>query len=441
MTAMRVRIVAVLWVALAGCGGSGCGMTPEAGTPLLDANDADPGTAACPWIAEHVYPHPSDVLFEPSRVVRLDLELDPADYQFLLDNPDLEEYRPAAVVFCGERLEGAGLRFKRSSLPSADLPEGYPKNPMLVDLSEFNPGQKLRGLRHINLEYGGDLMLVAERMSWESLRESGVTASRVNHVGLWVNGAYTGVFTNVERVDRSYVAFRFGNDAGNLYKHQYCGTFVWEGPDPAPYLADARCYEKKTNEAAADYADLIHLIDVVNNTPDDQLEAALPEVLNLDAWIPLMAGMQVLAYGDTPNANGNNFYSYHSSTPDRFEIIPWDVDGGFFQPDAPCEHPADTIGWDLFRIGACHAYLPLFERVVGRPAWRQRYLDAARAFADGPFAETTYPARVDALVELLLPELAGDPWRDGDDAGMAAQIADLKDRHAQRLAAVRAQLP
>jgi spore coat protein CotH len=34
----------------------------------------------------------------------------------------------------------------------------------------------------------------------------------------------------------------------------------------------------------------------------------------------------VLGYGDSPNANGNNFFTYASATTGRFEIIPWDLD-------------------------------------------------------------------------------------------------------------------
>jgi hypothetical protein len=421
-------------VAVAACGGEG----PPGGGPDAPV-DADPGVAACPWIADKSYAHPSDVFFEPDVVVRLDLEIAQPDWDFLLANPDLEEYRPVSVTFCGQTVSGAGLRFKRSSHPAADLPDGYKKNPMLIHFDEFG-GERLRGLRHINLEYYEDRMLVAERMNWEVLRGAGVTASRVNSLSLRINGEIIGVFTNVERVNKSYLARHFAEDDGNLYKHQYCGTFVWEGPDPAAYTDDPRCYEKRTNETAADYGDLIHLIDVANNTPDDQLEAALPQVLDIDGWIRLAAALQTLGYGDTPNANGNNFYSYHAAD-GRFRLVPWDLDSGFFDPNAPCEHPADTIGWDIYRIGSCHAYLPLFQRVIARPAWRQAYNAAVRDVVDGPFAPATWTARADALAALLAPDMAQDPNRNADDAAFAATIVELKSSQQQRVDSVNAQLP
>jgi len=400
----------------------------------------DPWSEACPWVLDHSYARSSDAFFEPSVLLDLDLEMDPADYEWLLANPDLEEYRPGVLIVCGQRFEGVGLRFKKSTHPAADLPEGYPKNPMVIHLSEFAPGQKLRGLRHVNLEYGGDQMLVAERMNWESLGGFGLEVSRVGSAQLRVNGAIVGVFTNVERVDSAFVDQHFGDGDGNLYKHSYCGTFEWRGGDPNAYLDDPRCYEKKTNEVEADYSDLLHVIDVLNNTAGADLETALPEVLDVDAWIPLMASLQALGYGDTPNANANNFFTYDSATTGRFQIIPWDLDGGFWTDGAPCEHPADPLHWDLFRFASCYDTLPLFQRVVDRSTWRDRYLTAVRDFVDGPFAPEQYERRVREIVDLLAPGLANDPNRDGDDDAWAASIDALVSQQAERVGFVRQQL-
>jgi len=404
------------------------------------AGPTDPAAAYCPYISEHDYTHLSDAFFEPTVVIRIDVEMDPADWQYQLDHPDLEEYRPAAVIWCGQRVDGAGMRFKKSTHPNADLEEGYPKNPMVLDINEFTPGQRLRKLRKINLEYGSDQMLVAERLNWEMMAAFGRNVSRVNHARLYINDEYIGLFTNVERVDRSYANYHWGDNEGQIYKHSYCGTFKWNGSDASGYTGDPRCYAPKPDDSVTDYSDLIHVIDVVNNTPGGEVEATLPSVWNVDEWIPTMAALQVIGYGDTPNANGNNFYTYHPVPPGPAQVALWDLDGGYWWEGAPCEHPADVIGWDLFRIARCYSSLPLFDRVVAVPSWRQRYLDRARDFLVGPFDPPVFRARLAEIVDLISGPLAEDPNRRGDDAEWAADLDELETLQQARADNVRQQL-
>ena len=64
-------------------------------------------------------------------------------------------------------------------------------------------GQRLRGLRKLNLEYGNDGLIVGQRLNFEMLAAHGVTISRVNYADVYMNGDYLGVFINIERIDRS----------------------------------------------------------------------------------------------------------------------------------------------------------------------------------------------------------------------------------------------
>ncbi len=429
----------------AGSGGSSsAGSAGSAGSGGSGAaggqGGAHPWAADCPWVSEHDYDHPSDAFFEPDEIVRIDVEMAPSDWAYQLDNPDLEEYRAAAVTVCGQRLEGVGMRFKKSSHPGADLEDGYPKNPMVLDLNELAPGQRMLDLRKINLEYGSDLMLVAERMNWELLAGFGLDVSRVNHARLYMNDEYIGVFTNVERVDRSFAKIHWGSNDGQLYKHSYCGKFVYQGEDPGAYTTDPRCYAPKPSDSQTDFSDLIGVIAVLNETSDGEFPSAFSQVWEMDAWLGTMAALQVLGYGDTPNANGNNFYTFYPEAGGPTKLALWDLDMGFWQDDAPCEHPADTVGWDLFRIANCFSYLPLFHRVLEVDDWEQTYLDSARDFLLGPFDADAYAARADELVALLGAPLSSDPHRRGDDDEWATDIQHLKNRQAARVAHVREQL-
>jgi hypothetical protein len=428
------------------------GPAGEAGAPLLHVEYlppaceadgsclADPGVITCPFIGDGDQAHPSDAFFDRDQVVRIDLEMDPADWQFQLDNPDLEQYVPAALEFCGQRLEGVGMRFKKSTHPKADLPEGYKKNPMVFDLNEFNPGQKLRGLRKINIEYGNDQELVAQRLNWEMLADFGLNVSRVNSTRLFVNGEYIGVFTNIERVDRSYAKFHFGENDGQLYKHAYCGTFKYQGDDASAYTSDPRCYAPKPNDSVTDYSDIIEVMNQLNNTPASAFSSVFPQIWDVDEWIPTTAALQVIPYGDSPNANANNFYTYHPADggPARFAL--WDLDAGYWSTVQPCEKGADSIHWDLYRYSKCYQSLPLFERMIEVPEWNQTFQQAAYDFVVGPFAPAAFQARADALVALLAGPLSEDPNRSGDDAEWSEGVQALISAQASRADAVKSQL-
>ena len=433
-------VVALTWAS--GCTGEIAAGDSDGGPTAADAREIDPAVEFCPYIGEHDYVHPSDAFFEPNEVIRIDVTMAPDDWQYQLDNPDLEEYRPASVTFCGQQIDGAGMRFKRSTHPNSDLEEGYAKNPIVLDLNQFTPGQKLRSLRKINLEYGSDQLLVAQRLNWEMLADFDQDVARVNYARVYINGDYIGVFINIERVDRSYAQYHWGENDGQLYKHAYCGTFRYNGDSASGYTGDSRCYDPKPNDSVTDYADIIGVIDLLNNTPEAQLETALPTVWDVDAWIPTMAALQVIPYADSPNANGNNFYTYYPPNGGVTRVALWDMDAGYWTDGAPCESGASTVQWDLFGIAQCFRQdgLPLFDRVLAVPAWRQRYVDASRAFVQGPFAPAAVAARVEMLAEQLRLPLMEDPNRRGTDAQWQSALDDLVVRHAARVANVQAQL-
>ena len=382
----------------------------------------------------------ADALFDREQVVRFELEMAPSDWAFQLNNPDLEEYAPATLEFCGQRLEGVGMRFKKSTHPKADLPEGDPKNPMVLDLNRFNPGQKLRGLRKLNLEYGGDLELVGQRLNWEMLADFGLNVARVNSAELSVNGENIGVFTNIERIDRAYADHHFGEDDGQLFKHAYCGTFEYEGDEQSDYLSDPRCYNPVPSDSTTDFSELIGAIDQLNHSSDDEFPQVFPQIWDVEEWIRSTAALQVLVFGDSPNANANNFYTYFPADggPTRFAL--WDLDMGYWSTIQPCEREADSIQWELFQSSKCYDTLPLFERMVAHPEYKDEFLQAAYDFQVGPFAPATFQAHLETVITQLTAPLSRDPNRYGDDAQWTEEMTLLRDTQAARAAVVQEQL-
>ena len=62
-----------------------------------------------------------------------------------------------------------------------------------------------------------DASLMSERHATHFLRDMGLVASCVNHAELWINGAYYGIFANIENKDTYFLNRNYGESAGVLW--------------------------------------------------------------------------------------------------------------------------------------------------------------------------------------------------------------------------------
>ncbi len=130
-------------------------------------------------------------------------------------------------------------------------------------------------------------------MTYDMLNFAGVPASFASFAEMWIDftddtqpAEFWGVYTLIERVDRKFLASRFGNDNrnGNLYKasHAQRGPMdlIYYGPDITGYPTQngQYAYGKMTNEEENDYSDVIQLAYIIDgasyNTPEDFAQAS-----------------------------------------------------------------------------------------------------------------------------------------------------------------------
>lgn len=146
--------------------------------------------------------------------------------------------------------------------------------------------QKWEGLEKLNLNgEHNDPTISRAKICWDMMRGIGVPAPRANHVALYINGDYRGLYANVEHIDDELVQQRFGNRNGNLYKCLYPADLAYLGENPDNYkLAPngRRAYDLRTNEEEDDYSDLANLISIINLTPISELPCELEAVFNVD---------------------------------------------------------------------------------------------------------------------------------------------------------------
>jgi len=138
--------------------------------------------------------------------------------------------------------------------------------------------------------------------------------SRANHVRLYINEEYFGLYLNVEHIDEEFVDLRYGSKEGNLYKCLWPADLDYLGADPDLYKLEVfgrPVYQLKTNEDINDYTKLGEFINVLNNATTT-LPCNLEKVFNVDTYLKYIAFDILTGNWDGPIYNKNNFYLYEN---------------------------------------------------------------------------------------------------------------------------------
>ncbi|MGD8822155.1 MAG: CotH kinase family protein, partial [Anaerolineales bacterium] len=242
-----------------------------------------------------------------------------------------------------EEIDNVGLRMRgQFSMRVSGL-----KKPWKFDIDYYVDGQEFHNLKQLMfINNVGDPSMMREILTYDMLRFAGVNASHACFVEFWIDftdddqpAIFWGIYTMIERVDRKFLASRFGQDYrhGNLYKasHAQRGPMdlIYYGPtiEAFPTQNGMYAYGKITNEEEADYSDIVYLTYIIDGvdyeTPDD-FARALEQVFNVDSFLRYMAVMVTVSSWDIYPYTGNNFYLYNNPETGQFEWIPWDLTWG-----------------------------------------------------------------------------------------------------------------
>ncbi|MBK6621043.1 MAG: CotH kinase family protein [Saprospirales bacterium] len=210
-------------------------------------------------------------VFKDDVIPRIDILIPPDSLDIMLEsgNEQSNYHWHGTFLFDNgtmkDTVENIGFRLRGNTSRYAD------KKSFKVSFNTYETGRQWEGLEKLNLNgEHNDPTVARSKICWDLLRSMKVPASRSNHVDLYINGDFYGLYINVEHVDDEFVQLRFGNDEGNLYKCTYPADLVYKGANPNLYketFNGRRAYELTTNEDVDDYSDLAHFIDVLNNTP------------------------------------------------------------------------------------------------------------------------------------------------------------------------------
>ena len=346
-------------------GSSGSGTAGASGT-ASDAGTGQPDVS--------VPPDPgSDEIFDPARLPRFDIDLPQTSIDALnkvtgSSDPLQDVYVHAGFRYGAETLPDVGLRIKgEASFRKLDK-----KAPFKLKFDEFVKNLSFRGLKRLTLNnMVEDPTFLAERMAYHLFRAAKLPAPRCNSALVYVNGAFYGVYANVEAEDKPFLRRWFASDEGNLYE---------EGQkDFVPGAETA--FDLETNETANDRSDLANLIAVFQSTTPANFLSALDTALDTKHYLRFTAAEAAVNQWDMYSYTvfyPNNFRIYHDPTSNKFVFLPWGMDMSM-KPYRDTKKPHIRI-FELARSrdkadGGVTAGL-MFQRCLDSPDCKSAYANA-----------------------------------------------------------------
>jgi hypothetical protein len=267
-------------------------------------------------------------LYDPGTLRTLFLDFDAADWESeLADFRDTDVEVPAKLTVDGTELPNVGIRFRGMSSLGM-VPEGR-KRSLNVTVDFADKKQRLLGYKTLNLLNAHSDPTFLHTVLYFDIARRYIPTPKANFAKVVINGESWGVYTNAQQFNKEFVKEWFSNGDGARWKVKGSpggrGGLEYLGEDPEPYKA---IYGIKSPDVPQAWKDLIRLCRTLNETPPEQLEAALQPILDVDAALWFLALENVFINGDGYWVRASD-YCIYQDTAGRFHVIPHDANETF----------------------------------------------------------------------------------------------------------------
>ncbi len=294
----------------------------------------EPASAGEKLTAADVKSYGNEPFFAATTLRTLFFTFEDADWEKQMEefhNTDIE--LPAQLMVDGKTYRDVGVHFRGAS--SYFTVSAGSKRSLAVSLDAVHEKQELLGIRTLNLLNGnGDPSLLRAAL-YSHIAQNYLPAPRVNFVRVVINGENWGVFASAEQFNKDFTENRFGTSKGARWKVPGSpggrGSLAYLGEFPGAYKG---VYEIKTKDDPKSWAKLIQMTRVLNETPPDQLEAALSPLLDIDGALKFLAMEMVFVNSDGYWTRTSD-YTIAEDGKGRLHVIPHDMNETFAMGGGP----------------------------------------------------------------------------------------------------------
>lgn len=356
----------------------------------------------------------SEKLYDDSNVARVDITVNTTTLEWIYNNVESDSEHYAQFRFRNNRIDetvdSIGFRLRGNTSRYAQ------KKSFKISFNTFIKGRKFYGVEKLNLNgEHNDPSIIRSKLCFDHFISIGLKASRANHVEVYINGIYYGLYISVEHIDEEFLKKNFSDDSGNLWKCLYPADLTYLGSDPTLYInlnSNGRpAYELTRNEEQNDFSKLVRLISLLNQTPAAALPDSLESIIDIEDILKYFAMNILVGSWDDYWSLMNNYYLYHDPSNDLFHIIPYDYD--------------NTFGVDWFGIDWANANpysfpkvvagaRPLAENLLANNQYRNLYTHFIEFIRDSVYKLSFWETHIDSIKQTITPYALADTFRKKD---------------------------
>jgi hypothetical protein len=356
-----------------------------------------------------------DTFYEPGTIQDIHISFNQQNWSYVLDSLFInygDSGRLIGTVKINGRLfEKAAVRYKGYS----SWNESEIKNPLNIDLDYVMKNQNYQG--HTKIELSNvihDPSFVREVLAYEIARKY-LPASMANFANVYVNDSLIGLYTNVEAVDKYFLAGRYGSSTNSCFKGepetlvypfgQNANLAYTHGDDSSGYMPFYKM------ESDAGWNDLFNLIRVLDHSTD-----SIDSFLNTDRVLWMHAFNYSLLNFDSYIGYSQNYYLYKDDL-GRFNPIIWDLNmsfGSFRESDGSYGFLGLTIPKLKLVDPLQHLHFsisprPLMTKLFQDDTLRKMYLAHIRTIMKENINNNAYYSRAKELQALIDAYVKDDP--------------------------------
>ncbi len=278
------------------------------------------------------------------------------------------------------------------------LTRELPKKSFHINISKprtFPGGREI----HLNAEYL-DPSLLRNKLSFDFFKSLGILSPEARYVLVSLNGAFMGIYLQLESVDDLFLKRRGLPQGSIIYAHNDEANFSFLDPDTEDIKESLFAGYKLKIGSESDEEHLCELIFKINTLSRTDFTKEITHYLDIEKYLRWLSGVIC-----TQNYDGfiQNYALYANSATGLYEMIPWDYDGTWGRD---CH--GNIMEYDYFPIQGANT---LTARLLDIPKYRRCYRTLLEEILETTFTTKFLEPKIISLHKLLRPHIILDPYK------------------------------